>query len=84
MLGFAGSGVGSVALLTCDPSDSYHIKEFGEIIAMSVSFAGEFGSSSKVTMITVDEELNPIHRFTDAILGTPLRQSPIVVHKQRT
>lgn len=84
MLGFAGSGVGSVALLTCDPSDLNHIKEFGEIIAMSVSFAGEFGSSSKVTMITVDEELNPIHRFTDAILGTPLGQSPIVVHKQRT
>ena len=81
MLGFAGSGVGSIALLVCDPSDVYHIKEFGEIIAMTVNFAGEFGSSSKVTIITVDEELNPIHRFTDAILQTPLGQSSVVVHK---
>lgn len=80
MLGLAGSGVGSIALLTCDPTDTNHIKEFGEMIAMTVNLMGEFGSSSKVTMITVDEELNPIHRYTDAIMETKLGQSPVVVH----
>ena len=80
MLGFAGSGVGSMALLTCDPSETNHVKEFGEMIAMTVNLIGEFGSSSKVTMITVDEELNPIHRYTDAIMETKLGQSPVVFH----
>lgn len=80
LLGFAGSGVGSIALLTCDPSETHHIKEFGEMIAMTVNLMGEFGSSSKVTMITVDEELNPIHCYTDAIMETKLGQSPVVVH----
>lgn len=78
MLGFAGSGVGSMALLTCDLSETNHIKEFGEMIAITVNLVGEFGSSSKVTMVTVDEELNPIHRYTDAIMETKLGQSPVI------
>ena len=57
-----------------------HIKEFGEMIAMTVDLIGEFGSSSKVTLITVDEELNPIHGYTDAVMKTKLGQSPVVFH----
>ena len=81
ILGFAGSGIGRISLLNCDPSNSYHIKEFGEIIALTVNLVGEFGSSTKVTMITVDEELNPIHRYTDALIETTLGQSSVVIHK---
>lgn len=74
MLGYAGSGVGSMALLTCNPSETNHIKEFGIMIAVTVNLISEFGSSSKVTIITVDEELNPIHRYTDAIIESKLDQ----------
>ena len=80
MLGFSGSSVGSIALLSCDPSDTYHIKQFGQVIAMTINLVSEFGSSSKVTMITVDEELNPIHRFTEAIMQTNLGQTSVVFH----
>ena len=83
MLGFAGSRVGSIALLTCNPTETNKIKEFGEIIATTVNLIGEFGSSSKVTIITLDEELNPIHRFTDAIMDTKLGQCPIVFQDKR-
>ena len=79
-LGFAGSRVGSIALLTCNPTETHHIKEFAEMIAMTVNLMGEFGSSSKVTMITVDEDLNPIHRYTDSVMETKLGQSPVIVH----
>ncbi len=78
MLGFKGSGVGSMSLLTCDPSETNHIKEFSEMIAITVNLIGEFGSSSKVTIVTVDEELNPIYRYTDAIMETKLGQSPVI------
>jgi len=73
--------VGSVSLLVCDPNDEHHIKEFGEIIAMTINYNREFGSTSRVTMVTVDEELNPIHRFTDTILQTPFGRSPVVVRR---
>lgn len=80
LFGVAGGTVGSLALLVCEPTDTYHIKEFGLIVALTVSFQNEFGSSSKVTMITVDEELNEIHRFTEAIMETDLGKSPVVYH----
>lgn len=73
--------VGSMSLLVCDPNDEHHIKEFGEIIAMTVNYNREFGSTSRVTMVTVNEELNPIHRFTDTILQTPFGRSPVVVRR---
>ena len=70
-----GKRTGSLALLVCDPTDEYHIKEFGVIVALTVSFQNEYGSTSKVTIVTVDDELNEIHTLTDAIMKTDLRKS---------
>ena len=80
IFGLGGHGVGSIVLLSCDPSDQYHIKEFGVMVSMTISFLSEFGSSSKITMITVDEDLNEVHRLTDAIMSTDLGKSPVVYH----
>ena len=68
--GVTGNSVGSIALLSCNPTDTHHLKEFGLIVALTVSFQNEFGDTSKVTIVTVDEELNDIHIFTDAIMNT--------------
>ncbi len=73
----AGGGVGSIALLSCDPSENDHIKSFGIIWAQTVSFANEFGDTTKVTLVTVDEELNGIHLLTDNILNTNIGKLPV-------
>ena len=80
LLGAGGKSVGSIVLLVCDPTDTYHIKEFGKIVALTVSVNNELGSSSKVTMITVDEELNGIHTLTNAIIKTKLGNCPVIFH----
>ena len=73
-----GKETGNIALLVCDLPNGRHIKEFGIIISLTLSLVTEFGSSSKVMMITVDEELNRIHRYTDAILDTDLGKMSVV------
>lgn len=75
--GIAGRSVGSLALLICDPTDTKHIKEFGVIVATTVSFQNEFGNSSKITIVSVDDELNMIHGFTDTIMETNLGKSKV-------
>ena len=75
--GIAGRSVGSLSLLTCDPTDTQHIKEFGVIVKTTDSFHNEFGNTSKITIISVDDELNMIHRFTDAIMETNLGKSTV-------
>ena len=75
------NGVGNIALLKCDLPNKRHIKEFGIIMELTVSLVTEFGSSSKVTMITVDEELKRIHILTDTILSSDLGKMPIVSGK---
>lgn len=75
--GRTGGDVGSIVLLSCSPSENYHIKEFGLVFALTVSFIGEFGDSSKLTIATVDEELNEIHLLTDFILSTKIGSIPV-------
>lgn len=70
--GLSGSKIGSVALLSCEPMDNYHIKEFGEIFSETVSFSTELGQSSKISLVTIDEDLNPIHLLTNRILKSPM------------
>ena len=72
------NGVGNIALLKCDLPNKIHIKEFGIIMELTVSLVTEFGSSSKVTMITVDEELNRIHILTDTIMSSDLGKMPVI------
>lgn len=74
-LGF--SKIGSIVLLDCDLGDNYHIKEFGTVYSETFSFAGEFGESTKFSFATVDEELNPLHIFTDYAMNSKLGHMPV-------
>ena len=55
-------------LVDCDPSPEYHMHEFGVIQSYSASFNGEMGDTSKVTMMVVDDLLNPYHLLTNRII----------------
>lgn len=71
------SEVGSIVLLDCDIDDNYHIKEFGAVFAETFSFAGEFGETTKFSLATVDDELNPLHIFTDYAVNSKLGRMPV-------
>ena len=71
------SNIGSIVLLNCDLSDSYHIKRFGVVYSETLSFAGEFGESTKLSFATVDEELNPIHIVTNHAMNSTLGKMPV-------
>ena len=75
--GLGLSNLGSIVLLDCDLSDNYHVKEFGSVYSETFSFAGEFGESTMFSFATVDEELNPIHIFTDYAMNSKLGQMPV-------
>ena len=72
--------IGSMILLNCNPTDSVHIKRFGTVVGLEVNYTNEFGSTSKITLATVDDELNVIHKLTDTIINTLLKNN-IAVYK---
>lgn len=69
---FSGSEMGSVLLIDCDLPHDTHIHEFGMLIAQTLNFAGEFGSSAKYSFVTVNEELIHIHRLVGEVLTVGL------------
>lgn len=82
IIGFSGGEVGSIVLLSCTPTDNNQIKCFGVVFALTVSLIGEFGQSSKITFVTVDEELNEIHHLTDTIMSTKIGTVPVRYRKK--
>ena len=60
--------VGDIMLVDCDPYPKHHMHEFGVIQSYSASFNGEMGNTSKVTMMVVDDLLNPYHLLTNRII----------------
>ena len=70
-------GVGSIALLDCDSSKETHIKDFGIMVSITINYANDLGESTKITIITVDDELNKIHLLTNSILDTDLGKASI-------
>lgn len=64
----SGNEMGSILLIDCDISPDIHLHEFGMIIAKTLNFAGEFGETEKYSVVTVDEQLIPIHRLVDEVL----------------
>lgn len=55
-------------LVDCDPYPKHHMHEFGVIQSYSASFNGEMGNTSKVTMMVVDDLLNPYYLLTNRII----------------
>lgn len=60
--------VGDIMLVDCDPYPKHHMHEFGVIQSYSASFNGEMGNTSKVTMMVVDDLLNPYYLLTNRII----------------
>ncbi|MBR3224425.1 MAG: hypothetical protein IKF78_03795 [Atopobiaceae bacterium] len=81
--GLGGSAVGGIALLTCSPPERPHVKEFGVMVALIETFESEFGETAKITMVTVNEELNRLHRMTDRIMNSPLGRTSVILHPKR-
>lgn len=69
--------IGNVVLLKIDLNEKQHIKEFGSVISLTFSTDQEFGSSTKIGMITVDDDLNPIHNLTDIILSSDIGRASV-------
>ena len=51
--------VGDIMLIDCDSYPDHHMHEFGVIQSYSASLNDEMGNTSKVTIIVVDDLLNP-------------------------
>ena len=64
-----GNLVGDVLLIDCDDSTNNHIHEFGMVTSTTIQFGGEFGETSKISFVIVDNELIPISNITNIILN---------------
>lgn len=60
--------VGDIMLVDCDPYQGHHMHEFGVIQSYSASYNVEMGNASKVTMMVVDNLLNPYYLLTNRII----------------
>ena len=60
--------IGDVMLVDCDTYPGHHMHEFGVIQSYSASFNSEMGDTSKVTMMAVDDLLNPYYILTNRII----------------
>lgn len=72
--------VGDIMLVDCDSYHGNHMHEFGMIQSYSESFNDETGYTSKVTMMVIDNLLNPYYLLTDKIIETNL---PLLVRKNQ-
>lgn len=72
--------IGDIMLVDCDPYPECHMHEFGVIQSYSASIDGEMGKTSKVTMIVVDDLLNPYHLLTNRIIDMDF---PLVVGEEQ-
>ena len=64
-----GNLVGDVLLMDCDDSTNNHIHEFGMVTSTTIQFGGDFGETSKISFVIVDNELIPISNITNTILS---------------
>ena len=72
-----GNLVGDVLLMDCDDSTNNHIHEFGMVTSTTIQLAGEFGQTSKISFVIVDNELIPISNITNTILSHGLPKTVI-------
>ena len=61
-------GVGSVVLLDCTPSETRHLHEFGMVTGITESIKRDLGETTRFTYVVLDDELNPLHNLTNAII----------------
>ena len=64
--------IGDILLMDCDPWEHRHYHEFGFIRSLTASFAGEDGQTSKITFVTMDENLNTLHIIAKYVMSREL------------
>lgn len=74
-----GNLIGDILLIDCDISTDEHIHKFGMVTSTTLQFSREFGETSKISFVVVDDEMIPIFNITNTILRHGL--SPIVISK---
>ena len=72
------SSLESIVLLNCEMAEDYLIKKFGKVFSQTLSLDQEFGPSTKISFVTVDEELNTIHSLTDYLIKSKIGQIRVV------
>jgi hypothetical protein len=77
--GLSGSIVGSIILFDCVFSDATHVREFGKVVSETISYSREFGESMKISFVTVDDDINPIHSLTNRILKSKAGKMPVKI-----
>lgn len=76
------TNVGSIVLLDCNYATDYHIKKFGYVISETINFGGEFGESTKLQIVIVDEDLNPIYMLTERACNSKIGSMKVIYNKQ--
>lgn len=71
---------GDIILVDCDPYPERHIHEFGMIQSYSACFNCEMGETIKVTMMVVDDLLNPYYHLTNRIIDMDF---PVLVRNEK-
>ncbi len=69
LLNPATNTVGDIALIDCTPSSNLHLHEFGIIYSHTANFTRDMGDTSNLTLVAVDELLNPIFTLTNNIIS---------------
>lgn len=52
--------INNMVLINCQVNENYNIHEFGFIYHTTIHFGSEEGERSEITIIKVDEDLNPL------------------------
>ena len=68
LLDYTGGASGNVVLIDCDPFPKKHIHEFGFVFEETVTLCGDYGQTTKISFVTLNEELIHIHGLTNIIL----------------
>lgn len=61
---------GDIVLIDCRPLSDYHIHKFGTVRSYTANFDHTMGTTSKFTIVIVDEDLNPLSQVTNLIISS--------------
>lgn len=74
LLRYSSDVVGDVLIMDCDAREDYHIHEFGFIRSVSLKFDNETGQTTKISFVTLDDDLNYLHNLTRTIVEAKFPQ----------
>lgn len=61
--------VGDIVLIDCHSQPDYDIHKFGQVRSYTANYDHAMGTTSKFTLVVVDEDLNPLSQVTKLIIS---------------